>query len=173
MGTRQSPSRISHSFSSRSFLIWACIGVLLLWIFSAFVIYLYGDSWSERGTIGDMFGAVNALFSGLAFAALLFTIIMQREEMMLNREEIILNRRSITASSLAQKESQDILIKQVEQMHLSAKMNAIQTLITYYNSEIEHPLNSEEVIAKAKAKSKELITMIDRLIEEIEDSNIE
>lgn len=36
-----------------------------------------------RGIVGDMFGAVNALFSGLAFAGLIYTITVQRKELSL------------------------------------------------------------------------------------------
>ena len=53
-------------------------------------ILLFTTSWDkdERGTFGDMFGAVNALFSGLAFAGLIVTLIMQHEELGLQREEL-------------------------------------------------------------------------------------
>ena len=65
--------------------------VIFLWSMSAVFIYTYLNTWQERGTFGDLFGAVNALFSGLAFAALIYTIILQREEISQNREEIKLN----------------------------------------------------------------------------------
>lgn len=45
--------------------------------------------WSRNldGQFGDMFGAVNALFSGLAFAALIYTIQQQRSELRLTQVE--------------------------------------------------------------------------------------
>jgi hypothetical protein len=63
-------------------LLWAVI--VTLWALSGYV--LYGDA--ERGTFGDMFGAANALFSGLAFATLIYTAWMQREELSLQRKEL-------------------------------------------------------------------------------------
>ena len=42
----------------------------------------------EPGTFGDMFGFVNALFSGLAFVGMIITLLMQREELELQREEM-------------------------------------------------------------------------------------
>ena len=42
----------------------------------------------ERGTFGDMFGGVNALFSGLALAGIIFTILLQRKELEYQREEL-------------------------------------------------------------------------------------
>ncbi|GAA5445405.1 hypothetical protein Misp06_03608 [Microbulbifer sp. NBRC 101763] len=44
-----------------------------------------------------MFGAVNALFSGLAFAGLIYTIILQKNELGLQREELRLTRDEIKA----------------------------------------------------------------------------
>ena len=40
------------------------------------------------GLFGDSFGAVNALFSGLAFAGVIYAIILQRKELQLQREEL-------------------------------------------------------------------------------------
>lgn len=41
-----------------------------------------------QGVFGDKFGAVNALFSALAFAGIIFTIILQKKELKLQREEL-------------------------------------------------------------------------------------
>lgn len=63
--------------------------VLTLWILS---LLLLKDN-VNRGTFGDMFGAVNAIFSGLAFAGLIYTILLQKEELELQRNEISETRR--------------------------------------------------------------------------------
>lgn len=60
--------------------------VLVFWAMT-FLLYL-NDNSEERGQFGDMFGAVNALFSGLAFAGLIITLIQQREELSLQRNEL-------------------------------------------------------------------------------------
>ena len=55
------------------FWIWiviAIIGVIALWGLSWWGINMFIDDPTDQGTFGDMFGAVNALFSGLAFAGL-------------------------------------------------------------------------------------------------------
>lgn len=77
----------------------------LLVIFSVVVILLYLGSWflidyfyacpERRGQFGDQFGAVNALFSGLAFAGLIFTIILQKKELALQREELTQTREEL------------------------------------------------------------------------------
>ena len=58
---------------------------IIVWALSFFLLFL--DS-TSRGTFGDMFGTVNALFSGLAFAGLIVTLIMQYEELGLQRKEL-------------------------------------------------------------------------------------
>ena len=63
----------------------AFIFTLLLWALSFFLLFLDTNC---RGTFGDMFGAVNALFSGLAFSGLIVTLIMQHEELGLQRKEL-------------------------------------------------------------------------------------
>lgn len=57
-----------------------------LWLLNLFLLVNNGDQ--TRGTFGDMFGAVNALFSGLAFAGIIITILLQRSELKLQRDEL-------------------------------------------------------------------------------------
>ena len=53
------------------------------------------DFYTARGTFGDQFGAVNALFSALAFAGLIYTIILQMKELRYQREELVDNRKEM------------------------------------------------------------------------------
>lgn len=62
--------------------------VLLVWVGSFLLICYYLKDWTERGQFGDLFGAVNALFSGLAFAGLIMTIWLQRRDLQYQRESI-------------------------------------------------------------------------------------
>ena len=146
---------------------------MTLWAVSAFIIYRAIPLWSDRGTFGDMFGAVNALFSGLAFVALIYTILQQREEIKINRKEIELNRKELKKSTVAQIQSQESLKEQVKQTHLTAKINAINTVISYYNIQISNPKNSLDLIEKTKQKRRNLIYQIDELIDGLDDSNID
>ncbi|MBL4786840.1 MAG: putative phage abortive infection protein [Cohaesibacteraceae bacterium] len=43
---------------------------------------------ADRGPFGDMFGAVNALFTGLAFVGVIYAIFLQRSEIALAKQEI-------------------------------------------------------------------------------------
>ncbi len=87
--------------------------VIALWLLSAVFIIGYIDNWPDRGTFGDLFGAVNALIPGLAFAALIYTIVLQRDEIKQNREEIVLNRKELAKGSKLQQKTQQVLIQQV------------------------------------------------------------
>lgn len=62
--------------------------VFFIWILSWLGVSCLFDDSEERGTFGDQFGAINALFSGLAFAGLIYTILLQHEELGLQRQEL-------------------------------------------------------------------------------------
>ena len=66
----------------------AVAGVLVLLVTIGGLVFCQMDNWETRGQFGDMFGIANALFSGLAFAGVIITIWMQREELELQRLEL-------------------------------------------------------------------------------------
>ena len=66
----------------------AIIGVIAMWGLSWWGISKFINEPTNQGTFGDMFGAVNALFSGLAFAGLIATLLYQKEELKLQQEEL-------------------------------------------------------------------------------------
>lgn len=78
--------------------------VMAAWGWSGYLIHTGFDEPSDRGTFGDMFGAINALFSGLAFSVLIYTMILQRIELRLQRKEL----RNTRAELAGQKEQMEI-----------------------------------------------------------------
>ena len=60
--------------------------IVVLWLAVSVALYIWKGK--DAGAIGDIFGAVNALFSGLAFGGLIFAILLQREELELQRNEL-------------------------------------------------------------------------------------
>lgn len=73
----------------------AGIIVVIIWILSWVLIDIHIKEITDRGTFGDKFGAVNALFSGLAFAGLIVTLLYQKEELKLQREELTQTREEL------------------------------------------------------------------------------
>lgn len=51
--------------------------------------FLFGEKTvSDGGAFGDTYGSLNTLFSGLAFAALVVTLFLQKSELAAQREEL-------------------------------------------------------------------------------------
>lgn len=63
--------------------------ILALWLISGVMI---ANFVGDPGRFGDMFGAINPLFSGLAFAGVIYAILLQRFELGLQRDELELTR---------------------------------------------------------------------------------
>ena len=81
--TEASPDQVTWSLFFKAALL-----VIGLWAASAIVLYLSVDDFSKSGTFGDSFGALNTLFSGLAFAGIIVSIKMQNDEMREQRKEL-------------------------------------------------------------------------------------
>ncbi|MGJ8594080.1 MAG: putative phage abortive infection protein [Aquaticitalea sp.] len=60
----------------RPLIIWSIVIVVGFWVVNMIALGFMPST--ERGTLGDMFGAVNAIFSGLAFAGIIVSLYMQR-----------------------------------------------------------------------------------------------
>lgn len=70
------------------YLGYASLVVVMVWGLSFVVVYSSISGWTERGQFGDLFGAINALFSGLAFAGLIITIRQQHLDLQ-NQQDAI------------------------------------------------------------------------------------
>lgn len=66
--------------------------LLVLVVVYPFIIKWIFETWQISGTFGDSYGALNALFSGLAFAGLIITILIQKKELKNQRKELRLQR---------------------------------------------------------------------------------
>ncbi|MBP5987719.1 MAG: putative phage abortive infection protein [Azonexus sp.] len=106
-------------------------GLFLLWVFYGFASFalvplLVDHDLTKAGQLGDMFGAINALFSAFAFAGLIYTILLQREELSLQREELESTRIEIRGQK-EQLEAQNLTIKrQVFESSFFALLGAYQ-----------------------------------------------
>ena len=93
--------RLNHRIttSNRKWPRWVLSVVALLWLSSCVYFFLPeniipkillpNDQTSAiKGQFGDSFGAVNALFSGLAFVGVIWAIMKQQEELELHRDDL-------------------------------------------------------------------------------------
>lgn len=102
MCEEKSKKQNDDNFANKPNRLWwtlfiAGLVVFIMWLASWLLIGLYIPENTDRGTFGDMFGAVNALFSGLAFAGLIVTLHFQKEELKLQREELAETRNELNA----------------------------------------------------------------------------
>lgn len=63
------------------------VGVYLVWDRSDSWLYSSPQDRESRAQIGDSYGQLNTLFSGLALAALVFTLLLQQRALVLQRKE--------------------------------------------------------------------------------------
>lgn len=103
----------------RKHILWIIAGILFLWAISGVLIAAYFKNPDEplsSGTFGDMFGAVNALFSGLAFAGLIYTIAVQRQELQEQKNSINMQTNEMSLQVKALELQATALEMQVEEM---------------------------------------------------------
>lgn len=148
-------------------LIYLALGVLVLWLGSFFIIVLMVPGWEVRGQLGDLFGVVNSLFSGLAFAGVIYTIYLQREELSLQRKELQLTRDELHRAATAQEKSEQALQKQVEALEITARLNALSSIVE--NSQfliVGNPVASDR--AREEARRLKFLQKLGTLVDQIE-----
>ena len=97
--------------------------IMISIIYFIVVLFLYKDSPPSVGEFGDLFGGLNTLFSGLAFAGVIITVYMQMEELKLTR--VVMEE-----SLIEQKDSREAFQNQLESMNVA---NTLETLKYYAN----------------------------------------
>ncbi len=120
-------------------LVWFGVAVLLVWVAVPGIIWwiLDGWSWSERGQFGDMFGTVNALFAGLAFAGLLWALMLQREELKLQRKELKLQREELIETRQEIKGQKEQLTIQAQTLQRQNFEDTFFQLLRFHNNIVD------------------------------------
>ena len=115
--------------------------VVVLWLATPFVVSSLYKPPTEAGPFGDLFGSINALFSGLAFAGLIYAILLQRRELELQRLELQATREEM---KLARSEAE----RTASAQEATARLSAITTLVDHHRSLIDR-INSRLRVADA------------------------
>ena len=140
----------------------ASVIIVFIWISSVFIIGKFYSKISEKGAFGDSFGAVNALFSGIALAGIIYTMNLQRKELKLQRKELIENRKELARTAKAQEESEIALRRQAENLKITAKLNALTGMVEHYDQRMNRNPGTRTII---EAKQKIYLAEIERIIE--------
>jgi hypothetical protein len=112
------------------------IVTLLVFVAYFFIVSQVFPEKSDRGFFGDMFGGINALFSGLAFLGVIYAVVLQRDELRLQREELKLSREELKKSVEVQQKSEEALRNQIKSMEKTAKLNGLSSILQYHSSSI-------------------------------------
>jgi uncharacterized membrane protein len=92
------------------------ISIAIIAIIYPIVISHYFKDWQERGTFGDAFGALNAVFSGITVAGLIVAILMQRREIADQNEQMQEDKKQLTIDRVT-----NIIYKQLERYESAIK----------------------------------------------------
>lgn len=111
--------------------------VLGLWIWNWLSLNEYPSE--VRGTHGDMFGAVNAIFSGLAFAGIIISLYLQRIDLKNQQEQLELNYEEVKQTNKEFQIQNDTLqIQKFENQYYKMidlhKSNVSEIVIPFFDS---------------------------------------
>lgn len=137
-----------------SFLISLFVAVVFIQLLFGVIIYFTIDTWTNRGTFGDMFGVANSLFSGLALAGIVYAIFLQRRDLKIQREELELTRKELERSADAQEKSSGLLSRQLEVMSKDSEFLQKREL----KESEPHFISKSGIIVRDKGQSK--VTLI-------------
>ena len=146
-----------------------CLVVYGIWIGSIWLnILFFENAHNELAAwFGDSFGAINTLFSGMAFAGIIYTILLQRKELQLQREELKQTRIELQRSADSQEKSEELFRKQGEMMKRTAQLNGLNQVMEYYNIALNNTdrksANRGKLIDKMKTARKKAESILNEL----------
>jgi len=133
--------------------------LFIAFLFPFIVNYFFSD-WNKSGTFGDTFGALNALFSGLALAGVIVTILIQRTELKNQQIELALQRTEMreTRKEFLLNRTTSLVYNQLERFEKALSKLIIKTpngVTVKGNDAILHLYDNENIVSKPNDKSEE------------------
>jgi|GEM_PF-4986587 len=180
-------------------IIWigAPVAIFFVWIiwYNNFniICYLWPDSYipSDANEIGDSFGVINSLFSGLAFAGLIVAILLQRKELKLQREELKETREEFHEQTEIYQKQNELIKIQIENEYLIRADNIIKikldkllksiddvvistyrqpnNISTIISQSIFQSYDGSEILHKGKNAVRLYCTILKKLLERSDD----
>jgi hypothetical protein len=120
--------------------------LITLWLAVPFLGWLFSKP-ADAGTFGDSFGSVNALFTGLAFGGLIYTILLQRKELELQRQEL---KNNVAALNLQAEELKRSATAQAEIAKIqltTARIDALATANVILRDRISNEARHLELVS--------------------------
>lgn len=149
--------------------------IISILVATVFVLVTFIGVWywqydkESRGTFGDLFGSVNALYSGLAFIGVVYAMLLQKEELKLQREELKETREQLERSADAQVKTELQLAKQNRFNQITAQLNASTALLEFYSREIINARSIDSTGNSYQIANKKYRDKTDGLAVDIED----
>ncbi|KAB7613731.1 hypothetical protein F9L33_10175 [Amylibacter sp. SFDW26] len=109
-----------------------------------------GDT-TKAGPAGDMFGAITSLFTGLAFAGLIGTMIFQQRELKLQRNELKLQREEVSGTReeiKAQREQMELQNQQMQKQMFEETFFQMLKVFNDYIQDITGPISKDGTIPR-------------------------
>jgi hypothetical protein len=124
------------------------IGISIIWLAWWQYAERFSTKMDERGQLGDLFGGVNAIFSGLALAGVVTAVVLQskelqlqreemkaqREQLELQREELTLSREEFKRMAEANEQAATALTRQSHLQIQAAKIHGLSALVSVSNA---------------------------------------
>lgn len=173
------PSESKKSSKYPDVRIWVP-AILLAYFFTALKYKEWAEDLKDPGQFGDMFGAFNAFFAGLAFIAVAVTLFlqtrqveMQAEELRLQREEMRATRAELARSTKAQQSSALTLHTQLRNQIRSSRLSALPVVLSNRCLQLGHLYANATWASKSQDFSRfspdAIEERIDRQQQEMED----
>lgn len=122
----------------------------------------YATSIEQRALVGDSFGILNALFSGLSLTGVIIAILLQSRELSLQRSELALTRDELKRSAEANEKSASLL---VESQAFEVKKLRVEALSSLLDSETAKLNAHQASLLRLQQASKGVSNVKDRYSE--------
>ena len=134
-----SSDKTSNKNASWKYFLVPAVIVIALWLFTlaSFTILpnYFAVNVGDRGSFGDMFGGLNALFTGLAFAGVIYTMILQPEDLKQQSKELELTRQVLEKQQLE-------MIHQTTTMAVQRFESSFFSLLEFFGAVVEQVKSS-------------------------------
>lgn len=155
--------------------ILGCLIIFGVWLGNVWLnIYLFDNAHNNSAAwFGDSFGGINTLFSGLAFAGIIYTILLQKKELRLQREEFQETRNELKRSADAQEKAEAAFKKQTELMNKSALLEGLSQAVQFYREDLKYAVETRinsDAGEKLDKTKKQITRVLNELYRDFENS---